>query len=355
MKNRVKIVIISLIVLFCLLTTYYFHFILKIDQAFSHIFYIPILISSIWWRRTGIYIAIFLSIFLVCSQFISDLGVRVIDIVRTVIFIIVAVTTTYLMNKIKDNNIKLLKQYKELEYAKIAKEKSEESERIKSAFLANMSHEIRTPMTGILGFVSLLQEPNLNGEEQQKYIKIIDKSGKRLLNIINDIISISKVDSGMLNVNISESNINEQVEFIYNFFKAETNKKGINLTYNNQLSSSEAIVKTDNEKLYAILTNLIKNAIKFTLEGSIDFGYSKKGNFLEFYVKDTGVGINFKTKEHIFERFMQGSDSLSREYEGAGLGLSISKAYVEMLGGKIWAESIEGMGSEFYFTIPYIV
>jgi CheY-like chemotaxis protein len=121
----------------------------------------------------------------------------------------------------------------------------------------------------------------------------------------------------------------------------------------NGLTRKESIIKTDNEKVYGILTNLIKNALKFTFEGSISFGYNKKGEFLEFFVKDTGIGIPANQKELIFERFRQGSESNTRNYEGSGLGLSISKSYVEMLGGKIWVESVEGTGSTFYFTIPY--
>ena len=237
----------------------------------------------------------------------------------------------------------------------IAKERAEESDRLKSAFLANMSHEIRTPMNGILDFAGLLTTPNLTGEKQQEYIRIIENSGKRMLNIINDIVSISKIESGILDVNISESNLNEQMEYIHNFFKSETDKKGIQFISNNSLSKNDVVIKTDKEKLYAILTNLVKNAIKFTNEGSIEFGCKKNGKFLEFYVKDSGVGIRHEQKTLIFERFRQGSESLSRNYEGAGLGLSISKAYVELLGGKIWVESEEEKGSNFSFTIPYII
>ncbi|MHB1146771.1 MAG: PAS domain-containing hybrid sensor histidine kinase/response regulator [Lutibacter sp.] len=236
----------------------------------------------------------------------------------------------------------------------IAKERAEESDRLKSAFLANMSHEIRTPMNGILGFAGLLTTPNLTGEKQQEYIRIIENSGKRMLNIINDIVSISKIESGILEVNISESNLNDQMEYIHNFFKSDTDKKGIVFIANNSLAKKNVIIKTDKEKLYAILTNLVKNAIKFTNTGSIEFGCEKKGNFLEFYVKDSGVGIRQEQKTLIFERFRQGSESLNRNYEGAGLGLSISKAYVELLGGKIWVESEEGKGSAFYFTIPFL-
>ena len=234
----------------------------------------------------------------------------------------------------------------------VAKEHAEESDRLKSAFLANMSHEIRTPMNGILGFAGLLATPNLTGEKQREYIRIIENSGKRMLNIINDIVSISKIESGILDVNISESNISEQLEYVFQFFKEDAEKKGILLSCKNSLPEKDFVIKTDREKLYAILTNLVKNALKFTNEGTIEFGYAKKGKFLEFYVKDSGVGIRQEQKKLIFERFRQGSESLSRNYEGAGLGLSISKAYVELLGGKIWVESVEGKGSTFHFTIP---
>ncbi|MDP2336844.1 MAG: ATP-binding protein, partial [Bacteroidota bacterium] len=154
-------------------------------------------------------------------------------------------------------------------------------------------------------------------------------------------------------VSISETNINEQTEYIYTFFKPEVEQKGIQIFFKNTLPARDAIIKTDQEKLYAILTNLVKNAIKFTKTGSIIFGYEKKSNHLQFFVTDTGIGIRPEHLKIIFERFRQGSESLNRNYEGAGLGLSISKAYVEILGGKIWVESEIGKGSIFYFTIPY--
>jgi PAS domain S-box-containing protein len=234
-----------------------------------------------------------------------------------------------------------------------SKERAEESDRLKLAFLANMSHEIRTPMNGILGFTELLKEQNLSGEVQQEYINIIKKSGKRMLNIINDIINISKVESGQIEVTTSETNVNEQIDYLHTFFKPETLQKNISINLIKELSPEDTFVITDREKLYAILTNLIKNAIKFTNEGSIDFGCQKKGDYLEFFVKDTGLGISKSQKKIIFERFRQANDTISRSHEGSGLGLAISKAYVEMLGGKIWVKSKQGKGSTFYFTIPF--
>jgi PAS domain S-box-containing protein len=235
----------------------------------------------------------------------------------------------------------------------LAKEKAEESERLKSAFLANMSHEIRTPMNGILGFAELLKEPTLSIDEQQDFIQTIQISGARMLNTLNNIVNVSKIESGLMNIDIKETNINEKIEFTYKFFKPEVEGKGLRFLFKNSLPSIESNINSDNEKVYGILTNLIKNAIKFTYDGSIEFGYEKKGEYLEFFVKDTGVGIPENQKELIFERFRQGDDSLSRTYEGNGLGLSICKSYVEMLGGKIWVVSEVGIGSTFYFTLPY--
>ncbi|MEI7463123.1 MAG: ATP-binding protein [Candidatus Taylorbacteria bacterium] len=236
-----------------------------------------------------------------------------------------------------------------------AKEKAEESDRLKSAFLANMSHEIRTPMNGILGFTELLREPDLTGEEQQHYIDIIKKSGERLLKIINDIIDISKIESELVEVSISETNINEQIKFIFNFFQPEVEQKGIHFSYTNSLSPEDANINTDREKIYAILFNLVKNAVKYTKAGSIEFGYKKPGDYLEFFVKDTGIGIPKDRQVAIFERFIQADISDKMAMQGAGLGLSITKAYVELLNGTIRVESKEGKGSTFYFTLPYHV
>ncbi len=234
-----------------------------------------------------------------------------------------------------------------------ARQKAEENDRLKSAFLANMSHEIRTPMNGILGFADLLKDLNLTQQEMRSYIHIIEKSGNRMLNIINDIISISRIEAHESEVLISNTNINEQLEYIYNFFKPEAEQKKLQLSINNALPKNEAFIRTDREKVFAILTNLVKNAIKFTKSGFIEFGYEVKSELIEFYVKDTGFGIPDEQKERIFERFRQVSDSLSRSYEGSGLGLAITKAYVKMLGGYIWVESELGQGSTFRFTLPY--
>jgi len=245
-----------------------------------------------------------------------------------------------------------------------AKEHAEESDRLKSAFLANMSHEIRTPMNGILGFAALLKEPKLLSEEFLEYIGLIEQSGARMLNIINDIVDISKIESGLMKVNMKDSNINEQIEYIYKILNPQAERKGLQLLFHNGLNSEKSNIKTDRDKIISILSNLVKNAIKYSENGRIEFGYSLEETkdslpmkhqtpFLQFYVKDAGIGIPKDRQEAIFERFIQADIGDKRAYQGAGLGLAIAKYYVEMLNGEIWVESIEGKGSTFYFTLPY--
>lgn len=235
----------------------------------------------------------------------------------------------------------------------LAKEKAEESDRLKSAFLANISHEIRTPMNGILGFSELLKNPELLPEAKDRYIQIIEQSGNRMLSIITDIVDISKIESGQMNLEMQTANINQVLSEVAVLFIPEAQAKGLRLSFTTALPNEKSFIQTDRQKLVQVLTNLIKNSLKFTKTGTINFGYELVDGHLEFYVKDTGVGIPEHQTEIIFDQFRQGSFALTRAYEGAGLGLSISKAFVEMLGGKIWVESEVGHGSVFYFSIPY--
>jgi signal transduction histidine kinase/CheY-like chemotaxis protein len=244
--------------------------------------------------------------------------------------------------KLKDTNIKLKK----------SKIKAEESDQLKSAFLANMSHEIRTPMNGIMGFTELLKQENLSPEEQINYIEIIEKSGTRLLSIINDIIDLSKIEAGQMNVSLSTTNLNEQLQYIKTFFLPEAQEKGIQLILRKNTTEETATITTDKEKLYAILINLVKNAIKYSNKGTIEFGYEIKENWIEYFVKDNGIGISKEKQNIIFERFVQADFNDKMARQGAGLGLAIAKAYVDLLGGKIWVESELDKGSTFYFKLP---
>ncbi len=235
---------------------------------------------------------------------------------------------------------------------KEALEKAEESDRLKSSFLANMSHEIRTPMNGILGFSELLKEPGLSGEEQQEYIKVIESSGERMLNTINNLIEISKLEVSQVSVLQSKVSLSKQFDDICRFFRPEPEKKGLQLLCRDILPDCDNVLHTDGDKLYGILINLVKNAIKYTKEGFIEIGCQRKEKNIEFFVKDSGIGIPKDRQQTIFDRFVQADQTQARLFEGSGLGLSISKAYVELLGGEIWVESEDGKGSVFYFTIP---
>lgn len=277
---------------------------------------------------------------------------------------LVVLSVAFLLNQLNESFLKekTLQKLLKTESSQLltAKQRAEESDRLKSAFLANMSHEIRTPMNGILGFASLLDESDVSDEEQKEYIGIIQKSGARLLNLINDIVEISKIESGLMKLNIKRTNINEHIDYIYNILKSDAQNKNLILTFKKDLSDNDAEYYTDSDKLNAILCNLVKNAIKYTDKGSIEFGYKiepadtkSSHSSIKFFVKDTGIGIPEDRQKAIFERFIQADIHDIQAREGVGLGLSIAKSYIELLNGKIWVESEIGKGSTFNFTISF--
>ena len=234
-----------------------------------------------------------------------------------------------------------------------AKEKAEESDSLKTAFLHNISHEVRTPMNAIIGFSDLIIDPDLTPEIRNEFIQTIVQSSNQLLSIITQIVNMATIETGQEKIYEKEISLNSIFRMVLEQFRSEADRKNISLKYNTAFPDSEDKIKSDETKLIQIISNLISNAFKFTKYGSINFGYVLKDKYLEFYVKDTGIGIPKEMHKEIFERFRQVETSLAREYEGAGLGLSISKAYVELLGGKIWLTSKPGEGSVFYFNIPY--
>jgi two-component system, sensor histidine kinase and response regulator len=235
-----------------------------------------------------------------------------------------------------------------------AKEKAEESDKLKTAFLHNVSHEIRTPMNAILGFSTLLNEPGISDEDRKQFTDVIFQSGNQLLSIINDIVDLASIESGQMNVSIKQINLNTMLRRLSEQFSYKEKSYKIALNLKTALLQKDAEIMTDSTKLVQVISNLINNAFKFTKKGEITFGYSLKGDFIEFYVKDTGIGIAPEHQSRIFERFYQVDSAVSRQYGGTGLGLSICKAYVELLGGEIWLESVRGKGTSFYFRIPYL-
>lgn len=238
----------------------------------------------------------------------------------------------------------------------MAKDKAEESDRLKTSFLANMSHEIRTPMNAIIGFSDLLGEEDLSREEKDDYIEKIKLSGENLMNLINDIIDIAKIEAGQLKIIESPCNVDMLLTDIHGTFseiKSQQKKQGIELLLYGKSPENDLITVTDPMRLQQVITNLLGNALKFTEQGRIEFGYTMKEGFLEFFVKDTGIGIPISKQEILFQRFTQVDASTTRKFGGTGLGLAISKNIVELLGGSIWLESAPGQGSTFYFTIPF--
>ena len=234
----------------------------------------------------------------------------------------------------------------------IEKEKAEESDKLKTAFLQNMSHEIRTPLNGILGFSNLLTIDNISKSDIKEYSGIIQRSGKRLLETVNNVLDISKIETGQIVIIKKPFSLNSLISDLYSFFYPFANSKNIILTYHKISENDKNTINSDEFKLNQIFTNLIGNALKFTESGNIDFGYEVKNNSYVFFVKDTGSGITDDMHDRIFDRFTQSNLAVSRGYEGAGLGLAICKGLIELLDGKIWVESKINIGSTFYFTLP---
>lgn len=244
---------------------------------------------------------------------------------------------------------------------KDAKEKAEESDKLKTAFLQNLSHEIRTPMNAIIGFSELLMSKDLPISQKEKYITYITNSGSVLLNLIDDIIDIAKIQSGQLSIKKNRSDLNSLLYDVYSsYVQMVKSKKGedVELIWHNKDKDSSVKLKTDPLRLRQIFTNLLSNSLKFTDKGSITFGYEfddeNDKKTIQFFVKDTGIGLSFEHKEQIFDRFYKiENDKNPKLYRGAGLGLTITKNLVNLLGGEIWVESEEGIGSSFYFSFPY--
>lgn len=237
---------------------------------------------------------------------------------------------------------------------KEAKERAVESERLKSAFIANMSHEIRTPMNAILGFSELLRNNDIHETERMEYINMISSRGNELMDIISDLIELSRMEAGDMKIDKKELRVSEFVSDIYEQFHNEKKFRGKDLIQIRLRcpEDSQPVILSDKYRLQQVFNNLLSNALKFTHEGYIEIGFLVRNDEVNFYVKDSGIGIKQDKQEIIFERFRQADDSMTRKYGGTGLGLAISKQIVELLGGKIWVESNTGQGSTFLFSQP---
>ncbi|MBN2610952.1 MAG: response regulator [Bacteroidales bacterium] len=260
-------------------------------------------------------------------------------------------TLHHSFNKEKELQKILKKQNREL-YT--AKESAEKADQLKSVYIADMAHEIRTPMNGILGFSNLLSDKNLGKEQQNRYIKIIEQRSEYLLGLINNIIDISKLEAGQVEIDYDVVNLDKLMQDLLEMFLTHLKNKNKNLAIKlvNEEKNKKTII-TDSTKIQQILINLINNAIKFTETGTIEYGYKLNCEYIHFYVKDTGIGINENDKNTIFERYRRGQNQLTnKKTEGTGLGLSITKGLVNLLGGEIWFESKPSKGTTFYFTIP---
>lgn len=232
------------------------------------------------------------------------------------------------------------------------KEYAEHCNNLKSAFLANMSHEIRTPMNSIMGFLSILEDFEMPLETKKEYTAIVQKSSAQLLHIIDDIIEISKIDSGNVDIRVQEFSVNSLLERLFKTLRISAFSDKIEFRLDSLLAAQDSTMLADESRLEQVLSNLILNAFKFTDQGHVSFGVTRSENNLLFFVEDTGIGIAKENYEMIFNRFSQVEGFAKRKYGGNGLGLAISKAYVEKMGGKIWVESELGKGSTFYFTLP---
>ncbi|PID92145.1 MAG: hypothetical protein CSA96_04750 [Bacteroidetes bacterium] len=259
----------------------------------------------------------------------------------------------------KTLNTELKQQIENLETTnkelRIDKEKAEESNRQKNGLLSNLSHEIRTPMNGIMGFSELLISPSSTEAEKEEYNSILANSCTQLMSLVDDIINMSKIESGIIEIELQPINLNAFLQDIYFKHSVQVRNKNLDFKLEKALPDDNCIIKTDEVKLLQIISNLLKNAIKFTHAGSIRFGYRIQLDWIEFFVSDTGTGIRKSRQDELFKSYPQEDKEIAKKYGGTGLGLPISKAFIEKMGGRIWLESEEGKGTSFYFTTPFAI
>lgn len=271
------------------------------------------------------------------------------ELLKGFFFVIVTGILLYLLihHELRRRN-NILKELQE------SKKQAEESDRLKSAFLSNISHYLRTPMNSILGFVDLLQNRNLDEQKQQRFLSIVNEQSNHLLQFINNIIEISKLQGGQVGVTISEFSMNELLRKLQIRYQTELElyKKKNSVQLKGIYLEKDVVLRNDQEKIEYILTNLLSNAVKFTKEGEVTFGYTLKQDMVEFYVKDTGIGIPPEKQGLITKTFMLSDPDVNQENIGIGLGLSITNGLVNLLHGRLWLEKSDHLGTEFRFVVP---
>jgi signal transduction histidine kinase len=287
------------------------------------------------------------------------LEVIIIVFINTAVFTLIAViSVSFLVDRLHNAFIQEHKLQRELlerhNDVLIAKEKAEQSDQLKTAFLSNMSHEIRTPMYGILGSASLLKFYNTDDEDFKEYISVIENNGVILLDLISDILKIAKIETGLLKAEMSYFNVSESIDAVFKLYQPEAERKMVDFILNNNIAQKDAIIYSDVEKFTTLLKHLVENAVKYTITGDfivLTCNLDKEKQILNFTLKDTGIGIPEDKMETIFNPFYQIDVTNRNALHGSGIGLSIAKAYVAMLGGELNVESGEREGTTFKFSI----
>jgi len=346
-NDKILKLFINIILLVCVIFAFYVSFKLRKEIVYTHFFYIPIILAGLWYYRKAVYLAIFLgAIHILTTFFFIGFGdiVRILECLqRATIFFVVAYVIGFVSEKRVKAEDGLATANKRLQVVSQAK----------SEFLANMSHELRTPLNSIIGFSEILLEKtfgNLN-EKQMRYVSNIHTSGKHLLELINDILDLSKIEARKIEIKYEEFSLKEMLSECQTLVKNMASKKNIALKF--EVEDLPFNISADPVRFKQIMYNLLSNAIKFTPDGGMVNVEAKHANgMLQISVKDTGIGIAKEHREKIFEEFYQVDSSYSKKYEGTGLGLPLTKMLVELHRGKIWVESELEKGSTFTFTIP---
>jgi len=351
-KNFYKNIIISILLFLCIFINIFSHFILRIEILYSHIFYVPIILASMWWNRKGIIVAIFLTIIYLGIQFFAPLSnsypYPLDHIIRGLMFCIVSFVIGELSySRIKAEE-KLTDRTKELEKAYAG---LKELDKTKSIFISIAAHELRTPLQPIQIYLDLMMRKRLGKftQEEEKKLAHIDVSLKRLVQIISTLLDLSAIEEGKYKIRLEKVNLKKLILKAINDIRPIIDEKKINLSTN----VPSINIFCDPLAIDRVIKNLISNAVKYNKEkGKIEIIAVSKKNHIHVSVKDTGIGIDEKDFDHIFERFYIIDDTLARESDRLGIGLFITKYIIEHHKGKIWVESKKGKGSTFHFTIP---